>query len=386
LPVAVTASRAAYSEKNQPESSLCEIHGRLAAADSVTDAVADAVARASFHVVTATNFDDDAGAVTCRQACVCCGEGEWRRRSRSGHDAASADKLKTALQLRSLLRNAEYRHRPRQIVRRLLFEIHRPVGEVTVRLPWGHRITVDSGEVIGGAIVRLGVYDLPVTETLWRLVDPGEHVLDVGANIGAMTSVLAHRTGALGRVHAFEPHPDLARSLRRNSLQWGSVVVHEVAISDRKGTAQLTVPGYFSWNSGTAKLAPPEAGGNATLIEVPVGSLDELISADETISLAKLDIEGSELAALSGGARVISQLRDLVFEENAGYPTDVTRTLEREGFQVFAIQRAARGPRLDLPPPRATNHFDPQSLLATRDPQRALNRFADKGWRCLRNR
>ena len=43
----------------------------------------------------------------------------------------------------------------------------------------------------------------------------GDTVVDVGANIGCMTAVLAERVGASGRVHSFEPHPRLFRNYWR---------------------------------------------------------------------------------------------------------------------------------------------------------------------------
>ena len=58
--------------------------------------------------------------------------------------------------------------------------------------------------------------DLAVSEALWRLLDPGALALDVGANIGFMTNLMAWRSGPCGRVLAFEPHPEVFRSLAEN--------------------------------------------------------------------------------------------------------------------------------------------------------------------------
>lgn len=37
----------------------------------------------------------------------------------------------------------------------------------------------------------MGVYDLPVSETIWRLLDPGDYAIDVGASLGHMTGIMA---------------------------------------------------------------------------------------------------------------------------------------------------------------------------------------------------
>lgn len=67
-----------------------------------------------------------------------------------------------------------------------------------MKLPWGSEIRVNIGEGIGNTIWRTGVDDLPVLECLWRLTDPGDRCVDVGANIGLMTNVMAFRAGSEG--------------------------------------------------------------------------------------------------------------------------------------------------------------------------------------------
>src|SRR3954465_296715 len=92
-----------------------------------------------------------------------------------------------------------------------------------VRLPWGLPVEVDTGDAIGFSIVAGGVFDPCVTETLHRLIDPGDVVADVGANLGYMSSLAAARVGPEGRVLAFEPHPRAYELLERNVSRWRDV-------------------------------------------------------------------------------------------------------------------------------------------------------------------
>src|SRR5262245_15426335 len=99
---------------------------------------------------------------------------------------------------------AVYLFRPAQ-----LFRPHVPRDNdrfVQARLPWNRTIRVSTRDNIGPAVLRLGVYDLVVTEALWRLTDPVDQVVDVGANIGLMTAAFAERAAT---VYSFEPHPAL---------------------------------------------------------------------------------------------------------------------------------------------------------------------------------
>ncbi len=89
------------------------------------------------------------------------------------------------------------------------------------------------------------MYDLTVSEAIWRLLDPGAYAVDVGANIGHMTSVMAARVGVTGRVLAWRPHPDIYDELAANVGAWeaegggAQVTARQVAFSDRSGTATL---------------------------------------------------------------------------------------------------------------------------------------------------
>src|SRR5687767_12151125 len=68
-------------------------------------------------------------------------------------------------------------------------------GIINQKTPWGNLMEIDTNETIGNAIFSTGIYDLALSETLWRLIQPGDFVLDVGANIGFITSLCSYKTG-----------------------------------------------------------------------------------------------------------------------------------------------------------------------------------------------
>jgi hypothetical protein len=103
--------------------------------------------------------------------------------------------------------------------RRLLPGGRPRAGLMTAALPWGLWLTVSELDAIGYSI-RVGrVFDPCVTETLHRLIDFGDVVADVGANIGYLTSLAAVRAGPAGRVHAFEPQPQVLSLLQARPLR-----------------------------------------------------------------------------------------------------------------------------------------------------------------------
>ncbi len=266
-----------------------------------------------------------------------------------------------------------------------------------VRLPWGSKIHVRPAEEHGRMLMTLGVIDLAVTEVLWRLTDPGESAIDVGANIGYMSAVMLQRLSdrnAQGHLYAFEAHPEIYLELEHNLQSWQQltnvkVTAHHLAVSEQAGTVALAVPKMFAANRGLAAVV--EAGSainpEAELLKVKAIALDQFFSSSEPIGVLKLDVEGHELSVLKGAEQLLQNqtIRDCVFEEHRPYPTAVTRWLEKFGYQVFRIQRQFWGPQL-LPADTtlARTPWLPTSFLATSQPERAIARLQQSGWQALR--
>lgn len=280
----------------------------------------------------------------------------------------------------TFLNKPYYVFRPAQVVRRLALLVGRNPSEAI--LPWGVSIRFDRSEAVGSAIARTGLYDLLVCETLYRLADPGELVLDIGANIGVMTSVLAHRVGPSGEVLAAEAHPTTAQRLSANVERWGAsstITVVRKAVSDRSGAAALHNP---TPDLGTVTL---QARGD-TIAEAECVTLDELLSG-RAVGVLKLDVEGHEEAVLRGAHDAIAErrIRDVVFEDLHLPPTAVMRLLEAAGYTVYKLESRLRGPAL-VAVERPTPHraWEPPSYLATLDPARARSRIRSWGWHVLR--
>jgi FkbM family methyltransferase len=288
----------------------------------------------------------------------------------------------------------EYVFRPLQVIRRLRRELETPKDTEEVLLPWGLPIQIHPAERIGSCIWRTGVHDLLVTESLWRLLDRGETAVDVGANIGYMTGLLALRVGGGGRVIALEPHPEIFKALRANVERWkgsddmGRIELLERAASGAGGTAVLHIPALFTRNRGVASLEDP---GRSDSLSCDVGltTLDGLVEANTRVGILKLDVEGHELAVLDGASGLLERraIRDILFEEHGTPPTPVTNRLERMGYEVFSLDATLWGPRvLALQAARRGKGGRERNLLATVDVARARDRFAPRGWEVLKTR
>jgi FkbM family methyltransferase len=260
--------------------------------------------------------------------------------------------------------------------------LFQPSDDATLRLPWNCTINVCSAETIGYSIGTQGVYDLPVTEAIMRLTDAGDTALDVGANVGYMSLVLALSAGSRGRVCCFEPNPDVLPRLRRNVLSWkqlriASIEVQSFALSDRNGEGFLGFPDNYAQNQGLVSL---EVRGG---VPVKLCRLDSLRLGG--VGIMKVDVEEHEARVFLGAQKLLSQglIRDILFEENRSYPASSHTILLEHGYRIFRLTRSAWRPLL-LPaeaPAREANA--PSNFVATTDVARVLRRFQPWGWHAL---
>ncbi len=309
--------------------------------------------------------------------------------------ACALDQKPTRMNVLKPLTNPAYFFRPRQIVHRFKRALRRqPLGQFeTVTLPWGVPLRVRPDEVIGSNIWCYGIFDLVVCEAICRLLDHSEVAVDIGANIGLMTSLMRCRAGKDGRVIAFEPHPELFSELRHNIslLQPADSVapadLHNLALSDVAGEALLEVGPAWSSNRGTPKLVAATGNGSGGTVSVKTGVLDQILDGRTAIGVCKMDVEGHELRALQGANRLLAarRVRDLIFEDFGTYPSPVHQFLLDRGFRIFSLHTRLWKPQLApaLQRVRFRPVVDGQNYLATLDPARAARRFATPGWRAL---
>lgn len=143
--------------------------------------------------------------------------------------------------------------------------------------------------------------------------------LDVGAWYGPWSYWLAR---CFARVHAFEPNPDLARSLTRGLPS--NVSVHPVAASDQSGTAQLTVPLGGRGTEGRARLGHLDDGGRPVTVETR--RLDDF--GFEDVRVVKIDVEGHELDVLRGAQDLLARWRPMLVVELEYRYADVDASLD----------------------------------------------------------
>src|SRR6185369_2282913 len=194
--------------------------------------------------------------------------------------------------------------RPDVFIRAFWRKVRPRPERCVVKTAWGDRIAVEPHKFIGASLYMRGVHELPVCEVLWRLASPGEAAVDVGANIGVMTSLLSRRVGAQGRVFAFEAHPEVFQQLELNVRRWNRpwTEAHNRAVSCRSARLIIYEGDGFGLNEGTARMVNSRE--HSRSFEVPSVRLDEVLTRDNC-GVIKIDVEGHEAQVLSGAKRYL---------------------------------------------------------------------------------
>lgn len=139
-------------------------------------------------------------------------------------------------------------------------------------------------------------------------VKPGNVVLDLGGCYGDTALYFAHKAGESGRVHVFEFIPNnlkiLKQNLAMNPLLEKRVQVVEHPVSD---TSDQNV---YYLDFGPASHVSAEPFENQTGITTTL-SVDDFVERNniERVDFIKMDIEGSEPAALRGAEKTIRRFR-----------------------------------------------------------------------------
>lgn len=227
-----------------------------------------------------------------------------------------------------------FRKRPRKSRRSLLAisdldRAHRSENEAAIRAlcqnaylgdGWGlcrvlgrYKLFVDTRDKgLSSHLMLDGFWEMWLTELLAQRTRPGMTVIDVGANLGYYTVLMADLVGETGHVHAFEPNPPIAERLRQSCYVNGfffNVTVHEQALDDVDGKQlNLVIPTGEPKNAHTLPDGVlPDGLPVQALIARRLDSYPELLDAD----LIKIDAEGAEEGIWRGMAGIFARQRPL---------------------------------------------------------------------------
>jgi len=247
--------------------------------------------------------------------------------------------------IRSLLRKVNFKGKGRLV--KLIFP--RPfVGVIPYK---DSLIEVNTENLIDWSIYWFGGYEDDINWVIPYFVKDDSTCIDVGANIGVYSIMLARMAR---KVVAVEPHPEFREHLSRNISINGfkNVDVHSCAISLKKGIATLYSPNQSMKNkTATLKNVTPYIPEQSIEISVELKTLDSLCENEHDVGFIKIDCDWYDAEIiLSGGATIRKHRPVILFEDLGSFPEgwdksdDVESTyvqayemLESLGYRLFKV-------------------------------------------------
>lgn len=207
------------------------------------------------------------------------------------------------------------RQRNEAVIRQLCANAYLGKGRSLCRVLGRYKMIVDTSDVgLSSHLLLDGYWEMWLTELLTDLVKPGMKVVDVGANLGYFSLLMADLVGPAGQVHAFEPNTDLARRMTQSLAINGFecvATVYEQALADTEGEVLLVVPTDEPKNAHLLPADHPVSGDEATESRLMrtrrLDSFEELYDAD----VIKIDADTSEMAIWHGMSGILQGQRPL---------------------------------------------------------------------------
>lgn len=242
----------------------------------------------------------------------------------------------------------------------------------------GFRLLIDPAEPVYSLYSffytgYLGYPEIGEQEYARKTIRPGMTVFDVGANIGQFSLLYASLVGSSGQVVAFEPcaatADRLIGNIRRNRA--AVITVEKAAVHALHG-GSVTMNIYPQIHSVWNTIGSPEVRNRRGEIVQPVGretvptvSIDGYCAEHgiERIDLLKIDVEGAELLALKGAAKMLATgaIDRVQFEVSkemfAGMGLDGTEVFSYLAGLGFVSRRIAASGDLMAPVSRADAPF-----------------------------
>ena len=189
------------------------------------------------------------------------------------------------------------------VLRNVLSKLLTSTRPASIKDIHGHVIFLDEMDSLNLSLT--GEHEPAEGQLLQQLVGSGQSVIDVGANIGYFTLLLAKLVGPRGHVFAFEPDPTNFALLKKNiaANAYTNITAEQCAVSNSKEPLHLFL---CETNRGDHRVY--DSGGSRHTIDVPSVRLDQYFAnTSHDLRVIKMDIQGAEWGALQGMSSLLER-------------------------------------------------------------------------------
>lgn len=221
--------------------------------------------------------------------------------------------------------------------------------EIRIAKIGNYRFYVNIAEYSGISLFFFGEHNEPFSAWLVsELVNQGDICIDIGANAGSYTALMASSAGSKGKVFAFEPQPNL------HNLLWDSVKLNQAdnfisidgrALYSKSGEKLKFYLSENPNNSGTSSLVNHGVFVHKDYyIVVETVTLSDYFrtNAIERCKLIKIDVERAELEVIRGMVDLLREQRIdyIVLEQLAS--SEAQKLLHSFGYMGWLIDEKKR--------------------------------------------
>lgn len=164
---------------------------------------------------------------------------------------------------------------------------------------FGSRMLLNSSDYLSNIVLFTPhYYDRHERALIAKIVRRGDYVVDVGANIGIYTLMLARRVGPDGKVLAVEAEPANAARLNRNialnAMAW--ITACPCGVSDKEELLPMSL--NTAGNAGAHSFVAKSDGADAGAEPIKCVRLATLVDPGRAPRFMKIDVEGFEYRVL----------------------------------------------------------------------------------------
>ena len=208
---------------------------------------------------------------------------------------------------------------------------------------------LDLKEGIDLAIYIFGRFESQTVRAYQKWIQPGNTVLDIGANIGAHTLWFSKLVGKEGLVIAFEPTQYAYRKLKTNiglnPILEKRIVAEQILLS-QEDRQDYQVEIYSSWTvTGTVERHPKHLGEIKSTNGAVMRQLDQYLLEKNIrkVDFIKIDVDGYECDVFLGSQSTLDRDRPIiclelspyVLEERGSSIAKLLDILNRYDYQLF---------------------------------------------------
>lgn len=218
------------------------------------------------------------------------------------------------------------------------------------------RLFVDLSDYVIGLNIIRGSYERSELDLVRKVVHSGQTVLDIGANIGLFSMIMAARVGPGGHVYAFEPMPMnadlLERSIAENRFT-ERVTLERAAVGAEPGEIQMIMPDYRLTSGGAhVYTSSMELHAHHTVSTVPLLHLDSY-GIKQPVSFIKIDVEGAEPLVFRGADALLRRDRPIILSELQGQQmlkvsgctaTHFLAEMQERGYTCYPLEQGTLAP------------------------------------------